>query len=699
MLYSVHRPAPALAPHPDSAHFDRPYAASDDYYHQHQPHMHASYPSSSASSSSHSTMTAGTPSSDRFEHRSQTLLASHLETRLAGNLLVRDCCVLGVPQIGGVCVTSSTSQLPVSGTAPIAFVALSAPGRERSAQGGDKESKRMKTELTKWIVDYAPPFKSMKGKVMFVESIPRALTGIVLRHLLVEKATSPPAPSPDKGFFNTVLSEPTTPSSPSKADASGSPKKAVRDSKRRATHSQIERRRREKINDRLVTLRSIVPACAQELEDRRRQKQEEDDEAARIAAGGAPKTYIDAATGKPKRKRNRKKPDTKKTGAGGGEEELGLHKLEVLTHAINYIFELKAEIEELRTGVRPQHVMTADNPWGVKNRDGTYRVDAKVEDEPGCGIAISKSGEDDEEEEDELDEDAADDGEEGEDEEDEDEPLQRRAKKHMPSSTYTSSQATVKTEPFVAPFRRTETTYSPSSSRGSAEVSPAFSLIQQSPSTISPATTITSPMMSLSAESPILLPDPAVPVSKRAGFTSLPSSALPLPPNRRESSSFLFKHLSLSSPNFPATANARARSTTLSFPTYGEESELRETSSSKTPGLSDRDADPTDTAAAAELLLNFSTSPEVLRPIGRPLAGLPSRSGSRSNLSSPQFRVEPKQQVGAVEEEEELLDLASPPHFALDSSPTEEEAEDRMSDKTIEEAMAPVLVAGVKAEA
>ncbi len=239
---------------------------------------------------------------------------------------------------------------------------------------------------------------------MFVESIPRGAGGSVVRHLLVEKATSPPAPGPDKGFFNTVLSEPTTPSSPSKVghgdgeigEPSNPPKKAVRDSKRRATHSQIERRRREKINDRLVTLRSIVPACAKELEDRRRQKQEEEDEAARIAAGGAPKTYIDAATGKPKRKRNRKKPEAKKGAAAEGgadkEEELGLHKLEVLTHAINYIFELKAYIHKLETGANVDHVPTADNPFGVRNRDGTFRQDAKVEDEPGCGVEARPFG-------------------------------------------------------------------------------------------------------------------------------------------------------------------------------------------------------------------------------------------------------------------------------------------------------------------
>ncbi|GAC97745.1 hypothetical protein PHSY_005332 [Pseudozyma hubeiensis SY62] len=811
--------------HVDPQRYDRGYA--DDYLHpQHQLHPHASgfgRPDSSVAPDA-------AASSDRFEYKGETLVASHIESRLYDNALVRDCSVIGVPQPAGAVVTSSSHQFSIAGTTPIAFVALSSSGRERSAQGGDKESKRMKTELVKWIVDFAPPFKQMKGKLIFVESIARSPDGSVLRHLLVDKATSPPAPGPDKGFFNTVLSEPSTPAGPSKAgsvigdlsETVSPPKKAVRDSKRRATHSQIERRRREKINDRLVTLRSIVPACSKELEDRRRQKQEEEDEAARIAAGGAPKTYIDAATGKPKRKRNRKKPDTKKTAGADKEEELGLHKLEVLTHAINYIFELKGVIHKLQTGSDPEHIPTADNPFGIRNKDGSYRQDAKIEDEPGCGLDArtleeddlreivggsqgkampSKSGvededgdeeEEEEEEEDQIEDDVAegDDEEEAvaadedEDDEDDDEPLERRHKKHMTSASFRahesrhnpshsqSSLATV--DSFVVPcrYRRTDTNYSSSSSRGSAEVSPAFSLIHPSPSTISPATTVTSPMMSLSAESPIMLPDPAISMSKRGSstatgrvsqslpFSNLPASALPLPtglPARRESSSFLFKQLSLTSPNFApfnpsacptssatpssvAANSARSRSTTLSFPTtYGEESEMRDTSSipQKTPGLSDRDdsagqgsaADPSDASAAA-LLLNFSTSPEVLRPIGstsrsnsksatarraassvassphaRPTVGLP-QNRSRSTFSSPHYRPIPhssslyppqsgttaspavKAEMQTAVEEEETSGLASPPHLALDSSSPLEEEEvevDQLSDKTIDE--------------
>lgn len=121
------------------------------------------------------------------------------------------------------------------------------------------------------------------------------------------------------------------------AGTTASGKKTPRDSRRRATHSQIERRRREKINDRLVTLRTIVPACSREVEDRRNARLAEEAEAARIAAGGAPRVAPGAAkgvdaNGKGKRKRNRRKAESTKK--QDGEEELGLHKLEVLTHTI-----------------------------------------------------------------------------------------------------------------------------------------------------------------------------------------------------------------------------------------------------------------------------------------------------------------------------------------------------------------------------
>lgn len=104
-----------------------------------------------------------------------------------------------------------------------------------------------------------------------------------------------------------------------------------RDSKRKATHSQIERRRREKINDRLVTLRNIVPACAQEVAARHEALLREDDDGEEYKNG----VGIDGNARK-KRKRARRKAAAATAAATNGnkEAELGLHKLDVLTHAI-----------------------------------------------------------------------------------------------------------------------------------------------------------------------------------------------------------------------------------------------------------------------------------------------------------------------------------------------------------------------------
>lgn len=289
---------------------------------------------------------------------------------------------------------------------------------------------------------------------------------------------------PSKGFFNTVLTSP--PSAAPVQDAA--PRKTGRDSKRRATHSQIERRRREKINDRLVTLRSIVPACAMQLQDRKRQKLEEQAEAARIAAGGAPKVLIDAVTGKPKRKRNRKKPETKKD--GDKEEELGLHKLEVLTHAINYIFQLKAHIHELETGTKPEWIPDADDPFG-KNR-GTATVDShpSVKSEFSSPTRPQSSrGEADEED------------------------------NASASASASEDQDTYDAAP--QPKRRL-----------SAFARPRGSMSSSSASTCTSPLTI-SPMMSLSSESPILLSP----------------HSLPAPALRRESHTTLMKQMSITSPD------------------------------------------------------------------------------------------------------------------------------------------------------
>lgn len=157
-----------------------------------------------------------------------------------------------------------------------------------------------------------------------------------------DKSTDQQPPRRAKVAPSHKASVKSTPSKTTSTSSSGSSvKKPSRDSSRKATHSEIEKRRREKINDRLVTLRSLVPACAAEIEERKRQKAQEEEEARQIAAGERVAVSIPG-----KRKRNRRKKT--KTQEGEKEDELGLHKLEVLTHTIDYIYELQEYIQRLR---------------------------------------------------------------------------------------------------------------------------------------------------------------------------------------------------------------------------------------------------------------------------------------------------------------------------------------------------------------
>ncbi|KAN0062938.1 hypothetical protein ACQY0O_004759 [Thecaphora frezii] len=620
-------------------------------------------------------------SSETINYKGAVVALAHLEQHLAGHPLVRDCAVLATDPTALARTTASAH--PAQQT-PTALVALSPIGRERALQGGERESKKMKTELVKFLSDYALPLKQMKGKVAFVDSIRRCANGTVAKRDLCEKvavSAAPPIAGPSKGFFNTVLSSPPDAVTVgiNEEEGEAAPKKAGRDLKRRATHSQIERRRREKINDRLVTLRSIVPACAKELEDRRRQKQEEEEEAARIAAGGTPKLLIDAATGKPKRKRNRKKPEPKKAGDNDKDEELGLHKLEVLTHAINHIFELKARIQELETGKKPTWIPTADDPFGkgIRNEAATavQKQDAAafVASHPTAPVlpdtadqkstvtsaaAASSSNHCDAKQDDDDDDD-------GEDEEQEDQLYAVDGRKRIAKRP--TSQA-ARQAPLRARLSRSAALLrhqhdSSSSSRDSDETSPVMmSLGPNTPLLVSPATTVSSPMMSLSVESPIFDDMGTKRSQGPHAFQPLPPAALPLPaqsllppnaaavpgmPLRRESSSFLFKQLSLTSPNFApfnplsysaasrSRANAALSATTAAKPApsaypmlYGSESGARdpypsqsnEMASPGEPGRSRGNRGPSgladsDTSAAAALLLNFSTSPEVMRPV------------------------------------------------------------------------------------
>lgn len=338
--------------------------------------------------------------------------------------------------------------------------------------------------------------------------------------------------------------------------APSSAKKPVRDSKRRATHSQIERRRREKINDRLVTLRTIVPACAAEVEDRKRAKREEEEEARRIAAG-----EMVGSSARGKRKRNRRK--AAKTGQEDKEDELGLHKLEVLTHTIDYIYQLQDRIYELETGSRPP------------------------------SLQPKRAGLEDEDEDEEPDDD-----DEGSD-------------AHLEMSEWKGIRPTVKrrtseAEVGIVDMARRRSTISsdlsslapsPAVMSMSAE-SPMFSTGASSSST-SALTSLTSPMMSLSSESPIFR------------WSNHSSSS---PGGSREKERPASKH--------GKGAPSHAHDWQLPGPALPLEESSNggggggggggtNTSSIDSSASSRR----TSAAQEAHLLLNLSTSPEVLRPM------------------------------------------------------------------------------------
>lgn len=257
---------------------------------------------------------------------------------------------------------------------PLAFLALASSSDNHSDLAAP--TKAIANELTKYIGELSPTFKAMKASIILVDKIPPNLATSKGRLAALESST---IPRERHGTRTTKTSSrtmaPKGQSLPASTSAyashlltvdpsgtsAGSQKKSGRDSKRRATHSQIERRRREKINDRLVTLRVIVPACAAEVEERKRQRREEEEEWRKIAAGEISAKSASLVGGvKGKRKRNRKKATTSASD-GAKEEELGLHKLEVLTHTIDYIYELQAHIEELETGHRPARVRKAED--------------------------------------------------------------------------------------------------------------------------------------------------------------------------------------------------------------------------------------------------------------------------------------------------------------------------------------------------
>jgi Helix-loop-helix DNA-binding domain len=112
---------------------------------------------------------------------------------------------------------------------------------------------------------------------------------------------------------------------------------------RRISHSLIERRRRERINDCLQKLRNMVPQCSA-LAELKRQKS---------------------------RRRNRPAAAAGDEHAGGG----NMHKLEILLGTIEYVEELRARVEELE---RERHSAS----HGVKTggaRGGSAQVEPVVD--------------------------------------------------------------------------------------------------------------------------------------------------------------------------------------------------------------------------------------------------------------------------------------------------------------------------------
>lgn len=107
-----------------------------------------------------------------------------------------------------------------------------------------------------------------------------------------------------------------------------------RDGARRALHSQIERRRREKINDRLIALRNTIPACALLMAHRLDHRVPLTGPLAdRYANAPPPKlSHVDEEeTGHAAPRSRRRGPPPPPPNY---EEELGLHKLDILSATV-----------------------------------------------------------------------------------------------------------------------------------------------------------------------------------------------------------------------------------------------------------------------------------------------------------------------------------------------------------------------------
>ncbi|UZJ53091.1 hypothetical protein CBS101457_002411 [Exobasidium rhododendri] len=541
-----------------------------------------------------------------------------------------------------------------------------------------------KSDVVRGLTAYASRnhsyFDEWKGTITAVASVPRSSKGKVdvERLLSLAAAAAPPlslssGSGPQMGFFvdsacvipsvkksdlarkaktagklaTKIMSKSSTASNTS----STSSKKPVRDSKRRATHSQIERRRREKINDRLVTLRTIVPVCVAEVEERKRVKVAEAEEARRIAAGEiAPSN----GTAKGKRKRNRRKP-VKAGQEGEKEDELGLHKLEVLTHAIEYIYELQDRINELETGAKS--VFPSRKKLDLDEGEAAEEEEEEeVEEEAQQQQKRQQEVDDEEEEEDDED------GSEAHLEMAEWKGIRPHVKQRLSDETlglvnFTTRRSTISSD-------RSSLARSPAVMSLSSE-SPMFSTATPMSSASSAYTNLTSPMMSLSSESPILRwgsnPSSALSGSSRdkeAGVVASSSSRSSNNGHTRYSSVIVNHH----EWQLPGPA--------LSLDASEKRVHNDDVGTSASPSLQHRQ--PSTFAQEAHLLLNFSTSPEVLRPLSAIRKTAKPTKSHRNNTitmaeteSSTVGEHDPGSSHSSVASD---TLLASPPLLALDAS-------------------------------
>ncbi|CAO1638021.1 unnamed protein product [Parajaminaea phylloscopi] len=109
------------------------------------------------------------------------------------------------------------------------------------------------------------------------------------------------------------------------------PKRKSRVLRRKTDHSVIERRRREKINERLVRLQDVVPACRDEVFDILERKP--------IKGGGAAGTR-NAAKLTPQQRQQAMEKRCR--------EEMILEKLCIISHTVDYVMELREQVAAYR---------------------------------------------------------------------------------------------------------------------------------------------------------------------------------------------------------------------------------------------------------------------------------------------------------------------------------------------------------------